>query len=520
MRHRAAVICVAFSFAAALATYVYSAPHFPAMWDTAEAQTVPYILGIAHPTGFPLFTLAGWAFTHAFAVGSVAWRMNVFSGLCTAAAAGGVSLLALNLGAGAVEAFFAALVFAWSQAVWNKGSHADPHAMSLMFVVWLLVFALAYAQRGSARYLVAACACGGLGLATHPEVLYSLPAIVVALLVRRGAPARALALAAAALVLPLALYAYFPLRSAYVVAHHLDPNAVAPVSGSVPSEMDANHPSTVEGFIDEVSGRQFGASNAALALFNLPQYPAAIAYWWQQAYLQLPPLAVILGAVGALGLLVRDPRSAAVVIAGTFGTLPFVYVYKAVEGDPNRYFLPSFALVAALAAASARIAIPRSTQDARSILVSILLICTAWWQWSASNGALNARLDTGGQGAIDAVRQDIPDGSVVIAIWVDATPLEYAQFIDHSLGSRIIVPGWPGEFADRYAAWNRVKPVYIFADPHAMDNIHANFKASSVRDSISSDDYHHIVRIVSDRPAHLQEVVGPDHRSPHVGGGG
>jgi hypothetical protein len=300
-------------------------------------------------------------------------------------------------------------------------------------------------------------------------------------------------------VLPLALYAYFPLRSAYVVAHHLDPNAAAPILNSVPSEMDANHPSTLDGFVDEVSGRQFGASNAALALFNLPQYPAAIAYWWQQAYLQLPPLAVVLGAVGALGLLVRDPRSAAVVIAGTFGTLPFVYVYKAVEGDPNRYFLPSFALVAALAAASARIPIPRSTQDVRSILVSILLICTAWWQRSGSSGALNARFDTGGQGAIDAVRRDIPDGSVVVAIWVDATPLEYAQFVDHSLGSRIIVPGWPGEFAGRYAAWERVRPVYIFADPHAMDNIHANFKPSSVRDAMSSDNYHHIVRIVGDR---------------------
>ena len=70
-----------------------------------------------------------------FAIGSVAWRMNVFSGLCVATAAGATALIALLLGAGAVEACLGALLFGWCSAVWNKGSHVDPHAMSLMFVM-------------------------------------------------------------------------------------------------------------------------------------------------------------------------------------------------------------------------------------------------------------------------------------------------------------------------------------------------------------------------------------------------
>ena len=53
MSQRAAVCSVVFSFAAAFAAYAYSAPLGPGTWDTAELQTVPYILGIAHPTGFP-----------------------------------------------------------------------------------------------------------------------------------------------------------------------------------------------------------------------------------------------------------------------------------------------------------------------------------------------------------------------------------------------------------------------------------------------------------------------------------
>jgi hypothetical protein len=29
-------------------------------WDTAEFQTVPPILGTAHPTGYPTYVLLGW----------------------------------------------------------------------------------------------------------------------------------------------------------------------------------------------------------------------------------------------------------------------------------------------------------------------------------------------------------------------------------------------------------------------------------------------------------------------------
>ena len=31
-----------------------------ARWDTAEAQTVPPLLGTMHPTGFPAYVLLGW----------------------------------------------------------------------------------------------------------------------------------------------------------------------------------------------------------------------------------------------------------------------------------------------------------------------------------------------------------------------------------------------------------------------------------------------------------------------------
>jgi hypothetical protein len=457
---------------------------------------VPWILGIAHPTGFPLFTLAGWAFSHALLIGTVAWRMNVLSGLCLAVAAGGLTLLSLTLGAGAIEAFLGTLLFTWCMASWNQGTHADPHAMSLMFIVLVLLFAIRYGRGGSVRDLILSAACGGLGLATHPEVLYSLPAIVAAIGTRRLPRGRTLPWTFAALLLPLAFYAYMPLRSAYVAAHGLDPLAGPPFDGAGASEWDANHTRTLAGFFDEVSGRQFGVSDALQSIFNVKQYPAAIAYWWELAQAQLPLPATILAVFGTVGLLMRDRRSVLILAVGTLGVMPFVFAYKNIEGDVNRYFLPSFAVMAVLAALSARVDVPRVDLFGRRFAVCIVLLAALSLQWNRSAGALANRFDPGGRLAIDEVRRTIPDRSIVVAGWIDATSLEYAAFVDGSLGSRLVVAGWPGEFRDQYLAWTRQQPVYIYADPHTFDNVRAALPRAWLTELPGSDGYHHVIRVI------------------------
>src|SRR3954453_12345266 len=60
-----------------------------AFWDTGELQAVAPLLGTAHPTGFPTYvilSLLGSVVLQPF--GEPAFRMNVFSALCVAVAAG------------------------------------------------------------------------------------------------------------------------------------------------------------------------------------------------------------------------------------------------------------------------------------------------------------------------------------------------------------------------------------------------------------------------------------------------
>ena len=66
---RAAILA---AFVAPLGLYLASLRGSVSFWDTADLQTVPYILGIPYPTGFPGYVLAGWLWSHLFVLGPVA----------------------------------------------------------------------------------------------------------------------------------------------------------------------------------------------------------------------------------------------------------------------------------------------------------------------------------------------------------------------------------------------------------------------------------------------------------------
>ncbi len=65
--------------------------------DAGELATACYTLGICHPTGYPLFTLVGWVFSHLPIASTVIYRLNIMAAFFTALGAGGVVLLAKEL---------------------------------------------------------------------------------------------------------------------------------------------------------------------------------------------------------------------------------------------------------------------------------------------------------------------------------------------------------------------------------------------------------------------------------------
>ena len=64
-----------------IALYVYIITLAPTVWfiDSGELAAVASTLGIAHPTGYPLFTIVGYIFTKLPISSSEVYNLNVMS---------------------------------------------------------------------------------------------------------------------------------------------------------------------------------------------------------------------------------------------------------------------------------------------------------------------------------------------------------------------------------------------------------------------------------------------------------
>lgn len=449
------------AFVLALAMYWPSLPSGVGTGDVAEAQTVPYILGIAHPTGFPAYVLVGWAFTHAVPFVSVAWRMNVVSALSSAAVAAGIVRLGIALGATVPAALAAGLIFAYGLMVWVGALLANAQVLANVCAVFALVCAVRYAASGDRRVLFGGCVLVGFGAAAHPTAIWLTPALIVAALwQRRTLGVRAAALALLALVAPLALYTYLPLRSAVIAAQHLDPNAPPPLNGAGEVDWDTHHPRTLDGFLDEVLGREEGAGPMVARALDPRTFSAVGPFWLDLAQEQYTPCLLAIALLGAVVLAVRDIRGLSVVAAGTIGGILFAYVYRA-DGNIDRYVITSFAATAALAAA----AVPTGIRNRRAAIgrwaITAALTVLSVTAYTTNRGTDFSDPTFDGQRIIDVARRDVPNGAVIVADWNEATALGYGAYVERVLGSRRIVSGYPAEYLRAYPQWSKTQPLAL-----------------------------------------------------------
>ena len=162
--------------------------------------------------------MLGKLWTLVVPVGSIAFRMSLFSAVCAAAAAAGLYLLGRQLGLSALSALFSALLLGFSPSFWSQANIQRVYSLNALFVVHgPRSLQSAWYQRREPKLLVAAffrgrpgrrqphlhgdlsgdCSCG-LSLVTDPGVL------------RRP---RLLFASAGAIGIGLAPYLYLPLRS-------------------------------------------------------------------------------------------------------------------------------------------------------------------------------------------------------------------------------------------------------------------------------------------------------------------
>ena len=142
------LVLVVVLFAASLALYVHTlAPSVATLFDDSlEFHLVGYRLGIAHPTGYPLYTLLGKLFTLA-PWHNVAWRVNLLSAVAGALAVVFVYLAARQLTERRLPALLGGAALALSPVFWSQAVVAEVYTLAAAFVALLLWLALRWVRR-------------------------------------------------------------------------------------------------------------------------------------------------------------------------------------------------------------------------------------------------------------------------------------------------------------------------------------------------------------------------------------
>jgi len=181
----------------ALVVYLRTlAPTVSAEGDSGELVVAARLLGVAHPPGYPLFTMLGHLFS-LLPLGSVAYRVNLMSAVFDALAVSIVAWCTYRLLAPAAPgetwprgsrwpalcaAAVGALALAFSSAFWAYSVVAEVFALENLLAALILLLLLEWERRPDrAGFLWGAGLVSGLGMAHQQTIALIAPACLLLL---------------------------------------------------------------------------------------------------------------------------------------------------------------------------------------------------------------------------------------------------------------------------------------------------------------------------------------------------
>jgi tetratricopeptide (TPR) repeat protein len=280
---------------AAFCMYLWTLAPSVTFIDSGELAAVACTLGIAHPTGYPLFTLLGWMFSRLPIGTEEVVRLNMMSALFCAAGVYFFTLLVHGILAVVAQgplgsrlrsreiavrmvlpgAVAAGVLLAFSETVWATATSVEVYSLHLLLlslILLLFVRAAVPAEPGTfggGVWLLAAFVIG-LGFTNHMTTVLLAPGLLYLYFATQGGGRPAwsrIIRMVPPFLLGLSVYAYLPLRAAQ-----------SPL-------LNWGNPVTLERLLWHFSGKQyrvwiFSSTEAAGRQFQyfLQSLPAEFAY--------------------------------------------------------------------------------------------------------------------------------------------------------------------------------------------------------------------------------------------------
>nr|XP_005561395.1 PREDICTED: transmembrane protein 260 isoform X2 [Macaca fascicularis] len=138
-------------FAAVAAVFTLTLPPSVPGGDSGELITAAHELGVAHPPGYPLFTLVAKLAITLFPFGSIAYRVNLLCGLFGAVAASLLFFTVFRLSGSSAGGILAAGVFSFSRLTWQWSIAAEVFSLNNLFVGLLMALTVHFEEAATAK---------------------------------------------------------------------------------------------------------------------------------------------------------------------------------------------------------------------------------------------------------------------------------------------------------------------------------------------------------------------------------
>lgn len=335
--------------AVALALYLRTLAPDLLPGDPGEFQFAAWRFGLAHPTGYPLYLLAGGVWQRILALVGIspAAALNGLSAALAATAVGLTYLVMLRWTAGPLAlrrlaAVYSAVLLGTNLTFWSQALIAEVYALHMVLVLGVLLAAQRLAPsapglpraQAAARPLLILAVVVGLALTHHGMALLLIPGLAIYLAWAgagwRDLPRRAWVAAAALLLAPLLLYLYLPLRAGPGASPWLHQRL-----GDGTLDLYTN---TWAGFLHFLTGQSIsvGFRDLAGALGQLPQ-----AGWLWRYHLSW--VGLVMMALG-IGWLVRQRAWPVLALTASYALIQQIFILFYNIGDILVYYIPLYAV--------------------------------------------------------------------------------------------------------------------------------------------------------------------------------
>lgn len=446
-------ILVLFAFCIIFIAYLKTMLPSQGFFDHGELQTIIPTLDIAHPSGYPTYTILGYLFVNIFRVGEMAWRANLLSVIYTVSAIIFIYLFLFKLTKNILVPLVSVLTLAFTKPVWDHAGKADEHTLNLLFVFLLLYLFLLLSRSWGDKKWFLFCLLFGLGLGNHLLVIFTIPGFIIWFLFlifqKKVKLSYKLFLNGfLGIVLGLSVYLLLPLRQMY--------------GNSLVEE----NLLTWQGFIGYVSGSAFhnqmlqgGLQNILNNLLN--GLLIVINY--------LPSLIVYFAIIGII-LGVYFQRMVTVVLLICF--IFFITITTNFPtGDPERYYLEDLSLISILSAFGIiylfkLIEITLKKIAKRSfprvfLIIFLVLFLVPYSLYEFNYGIVDKSRDYSAYQYSKNIFTQVLPNSVILSWWSYSTPLLYRQRVLRERPDIKILNKNKWEWKKYVDEFISIRPVYI-----------------------------------------------------------